>query len=200
MKANLRRVLNKRQRVGCEGFTLIEVIIAIAILSVGLLALMGLFAKALATVQFSEEDLIAKQKSRETLESIYTARNDTSITFNQIQNVSNGGIFKDGFNSLYLPGNNGIPGTSSDTTILDRMILPGKDGIVQTAPNAASPAGDDVFLPLGNFQRQILIGDVVGDDGSVNLYMRKVTVTVRVNSPGRGIRDYVTQGYISSYQ
>ena len=65
---------------------------AIVILGVGLLALMALFGKALATVQFSEEDQIAKQKARETLEAIYTARNDTSITFDQILNMSSGDI------------------------------------------------------------------------------------------------------------
>jgi prepilin-type N-terminal cleavage/methylation domain-containing protein len=200
MKTSFRRVLNRRNHPDNRGFTIIEVMIAIVILGVGLLALLALFGKALAAVQFSQEDQIAKQKARETLEAIYTARNDTLITFDQIQNISAGGIFKDGFNPLYLPGANGIPGTSSDTSILDRVVLPGKDGIMQTAPGAATPAGDDVLVPLSNFKRQVLIGDVIGDDGSVNLFMRKVTVTIRITSPGRGVRDYVTQGYISSYQ
>ncbi len=200
MKTSFRRVLNRCNRADDKGFTLIEVMIAIVILGVGLLALMALFGRALAAVEFSEEGQIAKQKARETLEAVYTARNDTSISFDQIQNISNGGIFNDGFNPLYLPGANGISGTNSDTSILDRVILPGKDGIIQTAPGAATPAGDDVLVPLNNFQRQVLIGDVIGDDGSVNLYMRKVTVTIRITSPGHVIRDYVTQGYISSYQ
>ena len=200
MRTTFRRLLNKRNRLDGQGFTLIEVMIAIVVLGVGLLALMALFGKALTALQYSDEDQIAKQKARETLESIYTARNDTSITFNQIQNVSVGGIFKDGFNALYLPGANGIPGTNGDTAILDRAILPGKNGIIETAPGAATPGGDDVLIPLNNFQRQILIGNVVGADGTVNLYMRKVSVTIRITKPGNGFRDYVTQGYISSYQ
>jgi len=200
MIINFPKLLNKRNHRSGQGFTLIEVMIAIVILGVGLLALMALFGKALAAVRYSDEDQIAKQKAREAMESIYTARNDTSISFNQIQNVSNGGIFKDGFNNLYLAGTNGVPGTSSDTAILDRVILPGKNGIIETAPGSATPAGDDVLVPLTNFQRQILIGNVIGDDGTVNLYMRKVSVTVRITSPGRGTRDYVTEGYISSYQ
>lgn len=199
MTITLGRPFRKRNRLE-KGFTLIEVMIAIVVLGVGLLSLMALFGKALEAVRSSDQDQIAKQKARESLESIYTARNDTSISFNQIQNVSAGGIFKDGFNNLYLPGPNGVPGTSSDTAILDRVILPGKNGIIETAPGAATPAGDDVLLPLSNFQRQILIGNVVGSDGSVNLYMRKVTVTIRITDPGRGPRDYVTEGYISSYQ
>ena len=174
--------------------------IAAVILVVGLLALMALFAKALGAVQFSQEGQIARQKARETMESVYTARNDSSISFNQIQNAADGGIFKDGFQTMYLPGGNGIPGTDTDTNILDRVILPGKNGVVETASNASSPGGDDVFVPLSNYQRQILISNVNDPDGTVNLYMRKITVTIRVNPGGMNQHDYSTSGYISSTQ
>lgn len=200
MKLHFTKSSDEGVRETCKGFSLIEVLIAIVILTVGLLALMAFMAKALATVHAVEDDQIAKQKSREALESIYAARNDSTISFDQIQNLTKGGIFKDGFQSLYLPGANGIPGTNSDTTILDRVILPGKNGTVETASRATAPAGDDVMLPLSNFQRQVLVGDVVEQDGSINLNMRKVTVTVRVRNSNGGTRDYVTSGYVSSYQ
>jgi prepilin-type N-terminal cleavage/methylation domain-containing protein len=183
-----------------RGFSLIEVMIAVVIVVVGLTALMALFAKSLSAVQSSQDGQIARQKSREALESIYAARNDNSISFDQVKNVSAGGIFNDNFRTMYLPGGNGIPGTTSDTTIIDRVILPGKNGVVDTTnPNASTPTGDDVFLPLSNFQRQILITPVIVG-GQVNLYMRKVTVTVRVNPGGANAMDYVTTGYVSSSQ
>jgi hypothetical protein len=160
---------------------------------------MALFAKSLSAVQSSQDAQIARQKSRETMESIYAARNDQAISFDQIVNVSAGGIFNDGFQKMYLPGGNGIPGTASDTTILDRVILPGRNGVVETAPNAATPTGDDVFYPLSNFQRQILITPVI-TGGAVNLYMRKVTVTIRINAGGANAVDFVTSGYIASSQ
>src|SRR5580765_7731377 len=122
----------KLMRRQSSGFSLIEVMIAIVIMVVGLTALMALFAKSLSAVQSSQDAQIARQKSREALESVYAARNDQSISFDQIQNVASGGIFSDGFKTMYLPGSNGIPGTGSDTTILDRVILPGKNGIVET--------------------------------------------------------------------
>lgn len=184
----------------CSGFTVIEVLVAGVILVVGLLSLGALFAKALGAVQFSQDGQIARQKSRETLEAIYTARNDQSITFDQIQNDTDGGIFKSGFQTMYLAGSNGIPGTNKDTGIIDRVILPGKNGVVETASNASVPAGDDIFVPLSNFQRQILIGDVTDAAGNVNLYMRRITVTIRINPGGMNQRDYVTSGYISSSQ
>jgi len=188
---------NSRKQM--RGFSLIEVMIAITILVVGLSALVALFGKALSATQSSQDAQIARQKAREALESIYAARNDGGISFDQVQNVSAGGIFNDGFQTMYLAGSNGIPGTTSDTTILDRVILPGRNGIVETAANATSPAGDDVFYPLQNFQRQILISPV-STGGTVNLYMRKITVTIRVNSGGANSVDFVTNGYISSSQ
>lgn len=200
MKTSFRRNSNRRnQERCCDGFTLIEVMIASVILVVGLLALMALFAKALTAVQSSQDSQIARQKARETLESIYAARNDGSITYDQIQNDPNG-IFVAGFQKLYLPGDNGIPGTKSDTTTLDRVILPGKDGVVQTDPNSPNPAGDDVLVPLSNFQRQILISSVKDANNVPNPFMRKITVTVRVNPGSSSQRDYETTGYIASTQ
>lgn len=176
----------------CRGFTLIEIMISMVILAVGLLAMLALFGQAVATTQWSQEDQIAKQKAREALESVYAARNDASITFNSIQNVSNGGIFKDGFQQLFKAGPNGVVGTTSDTATLDLVRYPGPDGLMNTA--------DDVIIPLSNYQRQILIQPVLNPDGSLNPDMRKLTVTVQVNTPARGIRNYTVNGYISRFQ
>jgi prepilin-type N-terminal cleavage/methylation domain-containing protein len=179
------------QRNTFAGFSLVEVIIAVVILSVGLMALLAVFAQAVSATKFSREDLVAKQKAREALENVYSARNDTSITFADIQNVSSGGIFTDGFQPLYLAGANGIAGTAQDTTTLDSMRLPGPDGRLGT--------GDDVTVPLVNFQRQILITNLTNADGSVNPDLRSIAVTVRIASPGRPTRDFVVTGYISRY-
>jgi type II secretory pathway pseudopilin PulG len=197
---NLNRIREKKTTSKSAGFTLIEVMVAAVIMIVGLLALMALFAKALTAVQSTQENQIAKQKVRETLESVYAARNDQTITFDQIQNKADGGIFNDGFQTMFLPGPNGIPGTTQDTNILDRVVLPGKNGIMETPAGSASAVGDDVLVPLSNYQRQILITPVKGADGSINLYMRKVTVTVRVNPGSRFSHDYETTGYISTSQ
>jgi prepilin-type N-terminal cleavage/methylation domain-containing protein len=203
MNTSLTRINNKRAQQRSKGFTLIEVMIAAVILTVGLLSLMALFAKALSAVRFSEEGQIARQKAREAMESVYTARNDDMVSFDQLQNddgKGNGGLFPPGFQPMHLPGANGIPGTTQDTNILDRVVLPGKNGVIDTVPGAASPGGDDVFVPLSNFQRQILITDVKDPDGSTNLYMRKITVTVRINPGSMYTRDYETSGYISTSQ
>ena len=173
------------------GFSLIEVMFAVVILSVGLMALLAVFAQAVSASRFSRDDLTAKQKAREALESVYAARNDASIAFSDIQNIANGGIFNDGFQALYLPGANGIVGTAQDTKTLDSTVLPGPDGKVGT--------GDDITVPLVNCQRQILITNITNADGSTNPDLRRIAVTVRVTSPGRPQHDYVVTGFISRY-
>src|SRR6202040_1468673 len=140
------------------------------ILTVGLAALAGLFAQSLTSLQYTREDLIAKQKAREALEAVYSARNDGSIGFAGIQHTNNGGTFLGGFHPLFLAGPNGIVGTASQTGVLDRQVLPGPDGIIGTA--------DDVILPLNNFQRQILIQPLFDANGNVSPDIRQISVTV----------------------
>jgi type II secretory pathway pseudopilin PulG len=174
------------------GFGLIEAMISSVILIVGLAALAGLFAQSLTFLHYTREDLVAKQKAREALEAVYTARNDGTIGWAGIQNTNRGGIFLGGFQPLFLPGPNGIVGTAGQTAILDRQILPGPDGILGTA--------DDQIIPLNNFQRQILIEPLIDATGNVSPDIRKITVTVQVNSAQRGIRNYTVIGYISRFQ
>jgi type II secretory pathway pseudopilin PulG len=174
------------------GFGLIEAMISSIILIVGLAALAGLFAQSLTFLQYTREDLIAKQKAREALEAVYTARNDGTIGWAGIQNTSSNGIFLGGFQPLFLPGANGIVGTSGQTNILDRQVLPGPDGILGTA--------DDQILPLNNFQRQILIEPLFDAAGNINPDIRKITVTVQVTSLQRGTRNYTVTGYVSRFQ
>ena len=143
-----------------NGFGLLEAVIAAVILVVGLVSLAGLFGHSLTFLQYTREDLIAKQKAREALEAVYTARNDATIGFVGIQNVSNGGIFLDGFQPLFLAGPNGIVGTQGQSGILDRQVLPGRDGILGTA--------DDEIIPLGNFQRQIQFTPLIDATGNVS--------------------------------
>jgi len=175
-----------------RGFGLIEAMISSVILIVGLAALAGLFAQSLTFLQYTREDLIAKQKAREALEAVYTARNDGTIGWAGIQNTNKGGIFLGGFQPLFLPGPNGIVGTAGQTTVLDRQILPGKDGILGTA--------DDQIIPLNNFQRQILIEPIFDATGNISPDIRKITVTVQVTSAQRGIRNFTVAGYVSRFQ
>src|SRR5262249_58902466 len=118
-------------------FSRAETMIAAVVLVVGLLSVLSLLTYSLSTLQSAEEDLIAREKTKEGLEGVLSARDSAQITFDQIRNISSGGIFVDGFAPIYdPPGPDGIPNTADDSTgansKLDSIILPGPDGILGT--------------------------------------------------------------------
>ena len=90
--------------------------IAIAIMSIGILTLLAAFATAVGATNNAQENLIARQKTLEAMESIYTARNAQQITFDQIANISSGGIFTTGATQLLAPGPDGLVNTADDVS------------------------------------------------------------------------------------
>ena len=137
--------------------------------------------------------MIAKQKSREALESIYTARNTGLITFDMIQNTGTSpGIFQEGYQPLYRPGTDGLIGTSDDGAI-ETLTLPGPDGDLTT------PLDNEVRV-LSTFARQIQIDPIFYADTTVNPDVRKVLVSIRYNTPMGGQETYAVESYISRFR
>jgi len=180
---------------------LIEVMISAVVLTVGLVSMLAVFGLSLAATQTAQDDLIAKQLATQTLESIFTARDTSQISWSQIQNVANGGIFLDGFNQILDPGPDGLEGTADDLQSLPAcpgpskcLVSPGPDGILGTA--------DDVYWPLNNYSRQIVIGPL--NDASGNQYssLRSVTVTIQytASTGTKAPKTYVMSAYISQYR
>jgi prepilin-type N-terminal cleavage/methylation domain-containing protein len=196
-----------RSRQG--GFTIIETMIAITIMGIGLMTLIAAFATAVTATQNAQENLIARQKTLEALESVYTARNTQQISFAQIANVSSGGIFLDGPTQLLCPGTNGLAGTAAFGGYTGDgacpangpcaagpqcLVLPGPDGILGTP--------DDVGMSLANFTRQIQIASVLESDGvTVNPNLKQITVTVNYWAAGSTLQHtYTVTALISSYR
>jgi prepilin-type N-terminal cleavage/methylation domain-containing protein len=193
---------------GERGFALIEVMIAMVILSVGMCAVLASFGVAITATESAQEDLIARQKALQALESIYTARNSQQIPFSAIQNVSAGGIFAAGALPMLCAGPvYGIVGVQGDTSScttasgatcpnggVECMVLPGPDGILGTA--------DDETLSLNNFTRTIAFNTVnlpASQGGGTNVNLVAVTVTVSYSKPNWPTRNYVVNGLISNY-
>lgn len=99
---------------GERGFALIEVMIAMVILTVGLCGVLASFGAAIRTTESAQEDLIARHKALDAMESIYTARNSQQIPFSSINNVGNGGIFVSTASPLLCAGPDGLVGTADD--------------------------------------------------------------------------------------
>lgn len=207
MMMTFRKQTAVRGHSGQRGFSLVEVLFAVVILMVGLLAMVGVFGMAVATTQTVQEDQIAKHKAQELLENIFTARDTQQIAFTQIANTP-GGIFVQGFNNLLDTGPDGLAGTGDDIPFnpaltgcpasinpngVECIRLPGPDGTLGTA--------DDTYMVLGNFQRQIQIQGWLNPDGTINPNLKQITVTIQYTRPGnRQPRTYTVNALISAYR
>ena len=104
------------------GFTLLETMIAIVIMTVGLLAVIASFATAIKATSSAQEDLVARHKALDALESIYTARNSQQLPFASINNTAAAAFSKRGAQPLLCAGADGhcrygdeSPATNPDT-------------------------------------------------------------------------------------
>ncbi len=180
---------------GEAGFSLIEVMIAMSILATGLLSLAGVFIMGLNHLSGSSASLIAREKAREAVESVHTARDTKTIAWCQIRNVNaqtncpNGaiGAFLQGPQPLKTAGNDGLVNTADDGPV-EKSVTPGVDKILGTA--------DDKYVPLNSYTRQIEITDVV-INGVINPSLRRLTVTIGY-SVGTMQRTYTLSTFISA--
>jgi prepilin-type N-terminal cleavage/methylation domain-containing protein len=197
-----------------SGFSLVEVLISMVILTVGMVSLLGVFGLAMATTQTSQQNMIAKQLANEAYESIITARNSGQILWDDIQNTGSTtctveaapcGIFASGVQPMYQALTTatagsacvnyvGILGTTCDNGQPEQTLQdPGSDGIFQTA--------DDTFIPLTGYKRSILISAVTDAAGNPIPTVRAVNVTVQyTTSQGSSAKTYVLSSMISQYQ
>jgi prepilin-type N-terminal cleavage/methylation domain-containing protein len=187
-----------------RGFSLLEVVISMAVLTVGMVSLLGVFGLAMASTQTSQESMIAKQLANESYESLLTARNTSQMTWDDIQNTGSTncpvtgdatcGIFLNGVQPIYNAGADGIYGTADDAASGEQTLQdPGTDGIYQTA--------DDIMIPLIGYQRTIAFGTVYDAAGNAVPSVRAVTITVQYStSQTSQQKTYILNSYISQYQ
>ncbi|HLH08435.1 MAG TPA: type IV pilus modification protein PilV [Terriglobales bacterium] len=177
---------------GQRGFTMIEVMISLVVLTIGLIALLATFGVALASTQSSQEDMIAKQLASEAMENIFTARDtdqvDTAlgraVVWGDLQNVSNGGIFVDGAMPINQAGADGIIGTVDDGPAMTLAV---------TDPNGTLSGKT---IALTNFQRTIVLTNVAGTST-----VRQITIVITYTTPRSPLpKTYTLSGYISQYR
>jgi type II secretory pathway pseudopilin PulG len=179
-----------------RGFSLLEAFIAMSIMSVALMALAQVLYAGLAVAGTSTPALVAREKAREAIESVHTARDTFTITWAEIRNVAApagcpagttgnaGGVFLNAEAAMAAPGPDGLVNTADDT---GDEVTPGQDGQFGTA--------DDV--PLTGFTRQVQICDING-----NPDLRQIIVTVRYdgsNAVGERRRQYRLTTLISRF-
>jgi hypothetical protein len=123
-----------------------------------------------------------------------TARNTSQVSWAQVQNIANGGIFLNGANPIYLAGADGIVGTADDAVAGEQTLTePGPDGIFGTS--------DDVKIPLTGYQRTILISPVYDGLGNLVTTLRGVNISVQYATTQANIpKTYVVSSFISQYR
>ena len=183
---------NIRRRNSQSGFTILEAIIAIVILSFGILSLAAVYAQGIQVANMTQLDYIAEKKAEEAVETIFAARDAKLLAWTNIRNVTgsggvNDGVFVVGPQPLLAAGPDGLYGTSDDDTANpDTVILgPGPDKILGT--------GDDVVMSLRNMTRTIAIIDVPGESG-----LRQITITMTY-TVGSMTRQYTLVSYVAQF-
>lgn len=149
----------KIHKRGQEGFSYIDVMIAIVIMMVGVLAMVGALAANLIRSMESERRIMAKQIALSTIESITSAKDiqrpGVVDGWDSLRNVmgsvpvgETNGIFVTGYNPVRVDaGWDGVAGTVDDACAGTGPC------VVSGRPNNTSP------LMMG-FQREIVITDV----------------------------------------
>lgn len=170
------------------GFSLIEVLFAMAVLMVGVVGLAGSIAAGARRLTGTQDQLLATERAAEAAESVFKARDNRTIAWAQIRNVADGGIFVDGAQDVRTPGSDGLVNTADDGDA-ETMLRPGADGMLGT--------DDDEETPLYGMTREIEILDVV-NDGVVSATLRELRVIVRYRA-GSGTEEFVLTTYISAY-
>jgi type IV pilus modification protein PilV len=171
-----------------RGFSLIEVMIAMAVLAFGVLSLVSVFTQGLRASYQTQIQYIAQQKAQESMESIFTARDTRLVASAQINNVSQGGIFKDNAQQMCAPGPDGLFGTADDdcTNPDGIVIAPGPDNIFGTA--------DDVAINLNPWMtRTIVIAPVANTPN-----LKSITVTINWRFEGQ-TSSYQLVSFISNF-
>ena len=160
-------------RKDASGFSLIETVIALVIMTIGIFASLSAVSFSLFSIQESEKKTMAKEHARSTLETVFSIRDlelfdpdgvSTPLNWETlaVNNGSNGGIFKNGWNPIREdPGADGILGTDDDA------CATGTSCTVDDYTNTSREVPD--------FERKIEITDI-----SQNGNVRKKYVTVSI--------------------
>jgi prepilin-type N-terminal cleavage/methylation domain-containing protein len=177
-------------RSGERGFSLIEVMVAMGIMSAGLMALVGVFALGVTRMASSSPMLLAREKAREAVESVHAARDTGELAWNTVRNAADGGVFLNGPQPLRLPGADGLVNTADDGEV-ETLREPGKDGELDT--------DDDALIRLTDYTREIRITTLNYDNGGgLNPNLRQVVVSIRYKVDNTW-RVYTLTTYVSSY-
>jgi prepilin-type N-terminal cleavage/methylation domain-containing protein len=177
--ANTNRLSNE------SGFTLLEMVVAMMILSIGLLAAATAIGYGLMASNRGRGVTNSKLLIVTALEQMETLRNTGQLNFAEISNTQVSGSTFRGFPSGFVdvstvPGPDGVFGTADDLS-----VAPGPDGNYGTSDDVK-----DMTRARPNVTRQILITEI-------NPLLKKIQVTLRYGPNGGEQKELVGISYLN---
>jgi type II secretory pathway pseudopilin PulG len=173
-----------------SGFTLIEAVIAILVITIGLIGTAGAISYALQYSTISKNATNAKRVVTSMIEQIESLRNTKRLTYQQIENVgtvnNTGAVnnfdgFSVGFKEVSVrPGADGVTGTDDD------LIDAGLDNIYNTADDFIN----NTFIRDG-YTREIIVT-------SLSTTVKKVEIKVRYATNAGKIGELVGVCYLNN--
>ncbi len=174
-----------------QGFTLLEAVVAIAILTIGLMGTAAAVTFALELSSISRNVTSGKLLVVATIEEIESLRNSKRLDFPQIENVGNvdntGALnpfngFSTGFKPVSKnPGPDGVNGTDDD------FVSPGPDLVYGNADDFT-----DNSLAREGYLRQITITDLPG-----STVLKKIEVRVQYPAAKGKYGEITGVGYLN---
>ena len=180
----------KSSTKGASGFTMIEAVIAIFILTIGLIGTAAAITYALQFGAISRSVSSAKSIVVASIEEVEALRNARRLDFKQVANVGNVDNtgspnlfdgFSNGFKPVSLnPGPDAVSGTDDD------LRDPGVDGIFGTPDDF-----DNQGLARGGYLRQISITDLSDS-------LKRVEVKIRYLGSGGATGEITGVSYLNN--
>lgn len=172
-----------------QGFSLLETVIAILIITTGLIGTAAAITYALQFSAISRNVTNSKLIATGMIEEVDTLRNTRRLDYKQIANVGevdNTGAknnftgFLTGFQDISLnPGPDGVDGTADD------LRDPGPDGVFGTGDDFDNPA-----LVRSGYQRQITVT-------TLSPSLKKIEIKIRYFSSGGTVGELTAVSYLN---
>ena len=164
----LSRVSNKvgenMKRTSEAGFSYIDVMIALVILMVGILALLAAISGSILQQRGQGQQTLAKQVATSTMESIMSVKetDPTRLGWKAVGNVGSNPNTAGVFQGIFVTGNQPV--------------------LTDAGPDEVIGSADDTGTPIAQLQRRIIITDVCDPDRRSPICSPPGTAAIRIRS------------------
>jgi prepilin-type N-terminal cleavage/methylation domain-containing protein len=180
-----------------QGFSLVEMIIAIGIITIGVLSLAATLGYSIITSNRIKQVTLAKYIAVTTMETIISARESQVLAFTSIapQSGSNPNGFATGIQPVKEAGTDRIFGTADDAGDLVYIIGPNTTNL-----QFDGATDEKINLTQIGYRREITIVDINDPATGRPLGLKRIEIQVYYPSPVGGQKSYVMTTVLGDYR